>query len=460
MVRLFQIGAILGWEGLKAGCVNAIAHCFKKRKWSIQYVADDWVKRITPRLATVNMLFVKLFQSIACNRKWISEPCNQWLAQYTDHVPWMESDIDRALISHISTRFQMIIDPIPVNAGMISLVFKAHDSTGKEFAVKIKRVNIYETLTQSIGDIVDIMSWFSYCSIPLFDIALITNNMYQLQTQTDFLKEAECLHMFGLMCATISYVRIPEVKLDITRECPNVIVMEWLHGKTIYQIQHTPLAREYAQHVIRFGFMCSLVHGVAHGDLHAGNILFMEHNETKQPQIGILDFGMMYTFPEEMRGLLLSVFMKLATNTPREFASHLLNSNLVQIDGQMNEQMNKQIDGQMNEKQGLLEQLTQEQQEFAIHQVSLLISDLLVAYKHGGKIHIYVFFEQFKECVKKISAFTKIKLTSSDLLVKCQLMLLMSHGVTIALCGDDFITLAEDTIHSMFHLPLLLGLEE
>ena len=58
------------------------------------------------------------------------------------------------------------------------------------------------------------------------------------------------------------------------------------------------------------GLTCMMVNGTAHGDLHAGNIIFIENDETicKQQripkfQIGIIDFGLVVT-PIHIQGAL------------------------------------------------------------------------------------------------------------------------------------------------------------
>jgi len=44
----------------------------------------------------------------------------------------------------------------------------------------------------------------------------------------------------------------------------------------------------------------------------------------------------------------------------------------------------------------------------------------------------------------------------SDDFVKAQLVLAMSHGVTLTLCKEDFITLMDKVINELFHTKMLL----
>ena len=71
--------------------------------------------------------------------------------------------------------------------------------------------------------------------------------------------------------------------------------MEEIKGVPINKIKEEDY-EGFAKQVIKFGFVTTLVHGVTHGDLHSGNILFIkDENETKyKHKIGVLDFGIIY----------------------------------------------------------------------------------------------------------------------------------------------------------------------
>jgi hypothetical protein len=47
-------------------------------------------------------------------------------------------------------------------------------------------------------------------------------------------------------------------------------------------------------------------------------------------------------------------------------------------------------------------------------------------------------------------------ITPNDDFVKSQLVLAMSHGVTLTLCKGDFITLMDNCINELFHTELFL----
>ena len=52
--------------------------------------------------------------------------------------------------------------------------------------------------------------------------------------------------------------------------------------------------------------------------------------------------------------------------------------------------------------------------------------------------------------------FTNIGIRPSDNFVKTQLVLAMSHGVTLTLCNDDFVGLADKVINELFHTNMII----
>ena len=64
---------------------------------------------------------------------------------------------------------------------------------------------------------------------------------------------------------------------------------------------------------------------------------------------------------------------------------------------------------------------------------------------------MYKFLSEFKKYLCK-NEIIDLGLRPSDEFVKIQLVLAMAHGVTLLLCKDDYIKLADKVIHELFHL--------
>ena len=77
----------------------------------------------------INILYIKLFQSLAYNNKIIDDTINKHIIKYTNNVPFLKSDIDESLLINLQQKFNLIYENnnyIPINSGLISLIFKVH----------------------------------------------------------------------------------------------------------------------------------------------------------------------------------------------------------------------------------------------------------------------------------------------------------------------------------------------
>jgi hypothetical protein len=84
-----------------------------------------------------------------------------------------------------------------------------------------------------------------------------------------------------------------------------------------------------------------------------------------------------------------------------------------------------------------------------------IIADTIHSSKKANQIQIYKFVSKLKEYLSK-DELANIGIRPSDDFVKSQLVLAMSHGVTLTLCKDDFITLMDKVINELFHTKMLL----
>ena len=134
-----------------------------------------FIDRLTMRLASVNVLYVKVFQAIALNNNFIDEITSDKLTKFTDNAPWTQCDIDADALSALGDeyglKFEDGIDH-PMKSGMISLVFKAYmDDT--PVIVKIKRKNIEYQLLDALSNLLFFASVISF--IPAIGRFKLTN---------------------------------------------------------------------------------------------------------------------------------------------------------------------------------------------------------------------------------------------------------------------------------------------
>ena len=121
---------------------------------------------------------------------------------------------------------------------------------------------------------------------------------------------------------------------------------------------------------------------------------------------------------------------------PRDSAIKLLNSGII-------------------DPPNILQQIPKDDYENIISFTSEIIDETVNSSKKANQIQIYKFISKLKDYLSN-SVLSKIGITPSDNFVKTQLVLAMSHGVTLTLCNDDFMGLADTVINELFHTNMII----
>ena len=403
-----------------------------------------FIDRLSIRLASINMLYVKIFQAFALNNSLIDDKTNNNLLKFTDNAPWTYSDIDLYQLIEMSDKFNLQLlrgYEKPINAGMISLVFIGYDNKNlnKQVIIKMKRKNIQKKLDEAIDNLlfsIYILSFFPI--INKYQLSEVVNkNVEIIRHQTNFLEEIDNMDRIRENCKNLKYVKIPIANRQVTEEYPDIILMERIEGIKINQIKEEDY-EPFAKLVIKFGIVTTIMHGVTHGDLHSGNILFIKDSkDTKYPhKIGVIDFGIIYNVDIKYKGILFDIFTQLFEQSPRETAEKLLNSGLI-------------------DPPGILQKISKDNYNNIISLTEEIISETIHSSKKANQIQIYKFISNLKEYLSK-DELANLGIRPSDDFVKSQLVLAMSHGITLTLCKGDYITIMDKAINELFKTKLLL----
>jgi serine/threonine protein kinase len=388
---------------------------------------NKMIDQLTMRLAKVNVLYVKVFQAFAVQVN------NNALLKFTDEAPWSNDDVDIVSLERLIQEYNIALDKRPIKSGMISLVYKGQVN-GAVVAIKIQRKNIISKLTNGIDNLLffaKIVSLLPF--IKKFNLVeTINKNANLILEQTIFSQEVANLNQMRDACKYLKYVQIPEVFADVTEKYPNIIMMEYVIGKPIEQID--PCDRvEFAKQVIKFGIATGLVHGVAHGDLHRGNILFIKNDD--KYKLGVLDFGIINIIDPTFRNNMFDLIGGLFTTTPEESARKILNSGII-------------------EPEESIQSLPKEQYDTIIQFISSIIQSMIDRKREVNQIELYNFFRDINAylCTNDL---IELGLKPCDGFVKLQLTIAMAHGVTMSLCGENYTGLLDQVITEMFHVNLL-----
>jgi ubiquinone biosynthesis protein len=403
-----------------------------------------YINRLSSKLASINILYVKIFQAFALNNSLIDDKINNELLRFTDHAPWNYSDMNLKELVEIAEENNLFLKhgyEVPINSGMISLVFKAYENNNllKPVIIKMKRKNIEKKLNEAI----DNLSFFMYIVsfIPIIHKykldEVVKNNIEIIQRQTNFLEEIDNMNKIRENCKNLKYIKIPTANRKVTEKHPNFILMEYIDGLKIDNVKKEDYDF-FAKLVVKFGIVTTIMHGITHGDLHSGNILFIKDmSDTKYPhKLGIIDFGIIYHVNSTYKELLFDILIHLFENPPRETAEKLLKSGII-------------------DPPNILQQIPQQDYDNILTFTEEIIYETIHLSKKANQIQIYKFISKLHDYLSK-KEFLNIGIKPSDDFIKIQLVLAMAHGITLTLCNNDFITLIDKAINELFSTKILI----
>lgn len=403
-----------------------------------------FIDRLTIRLSSVNMLCVKIFQAIASNNSLIDSETNEKLMKFTDNAPWDFSDVNLKELIDVTEKYNIVLKQgyeIPINSGMISLVFKGYkkDNLIEPVIIKMKRKDIEIKLNDAIQKLlffVYILSFFPLINNYQIN-ELVNKNIDIIRHQTNFMEEIDNMELIRNNCRNLKYVKIPTANREVTREYPNIIIMDFINGVKINNVSQEDYYG-FAKQVVKFGVVTTIIHGVTHGDLHGGNILFIkDRKDEKYPhKIGVIDFGIIYKLKSDFKGLLFNILTQIFEVSPRESAEKIINAGII-------------------EPEGILQQIPKKDYENILKFSEEIIRETITSSENANQVQIYRFLSKLKEYLSN-SELKELGIRPSSNFVKSQLVLTMAHGVTLTLCNGDFVGLMDVVLNELFHTNMIL----
>lgn len=395
------------------------------------------IKNITRRLSTKNILYVKFFQAISLNNNLIDGAINQELIKYTDSVPFSQDDIDWDLMLKLKQLCGIdLLSSVPINSGMISLVYLMNDTERKQkVVVKIKRMGIEEKLNDAIDKIKFVIHSLMY--IPQLNhfnlLESFNKNILTLKNQLDFEQELKNTIRMKNECKNLKYIKIPEVFDKVTGYLPNVIVMEYLLGQHISKLKETDY-EQFAKLVVKYGVVSSFMNGFGHGDLHAGNILFIKNGDSDY-KLGLIDFGIVLEIDEKVRNKFLGIFCDFYTKSPTDISNDFLYCFI--------------------EPQEVFEHLPIQHKESLVQMTASIIKNVISGSKTANQSKLFEFIIHFNHYLTE-NDLKKYGLYFNDDFIKMQMGLAMAHGVCLCLCNNNYVEIANQVSNEMFHNDIFL----
>jgi len=330
---------------------------------------NEYIKNLALKFSRENIFFIKFFQAICTtSHPLLTDDVLQYLNTFTDNAPYTDSEIDVESLERLMQEYSIEIKTpfVPIKSGAISLIFEGTLTSEKEkesVIIKCKRVGIDDKIQDAILNMNHLISFTKIVphikNLNVHDI--YNENKQSIVDQLSFHTEVRNIELYYSKWNKpgLDYIKIPKVYSEITRQNPNVIVMERIVGDTIYNICPEDKDR-YAKLLAKFNFKSVFYDSMYHGDIHPGNIFFIKELKVKSNahinddsddggddngsddsnsdnndfkkynyKLGVIDFGIVGKFSRDMQNTIFQLFKGLYEKN-HDAVAHCIIDNLVE----------------------------------------------------------------------------------------------------------------------------------
>ena len=131
--------------------------------------------------------------------------------------------------------------------------------------------------------------------------------------------EVENMKIFYENNKNTDYIEIPYVYEEFTKNNNKIIVMDYLEGKKLNEIEEDD-KDNYLEQLVNFSFKSILFNRTFHCDLHPGNIIFLDNPK----RLGIIDYGIVGDITKEEQANIYNFFSEIFKNKNYEEGSKIL----------------------------------------------------------------------------------------------------------------------------------------
>ncbi len=295
-ISLFLIG--VGWDKI-TGLLN------NPKK------ARERAKEFSNLLVELGPAFIKAGQALSTRPDIVPKVLLEELAQLQDQLPGFNGELAMACLEEdLGIKAEKIfkyIDINPISAASLGQVHKAKLKNNDTVAVKIQRPGLREQITLDLYIVRNIFIWLkrNIWFIRSDLVALIDELGKRIFEEMDYINEANNAYKFKKFHENNDKIAIPKIYKEYTSR--RVLVMEWIEGVKLTNINAVKKLGINPDEMINTGVNCSLKQlledGFFHADPHPGNLLAL-----KDGRLCYLDFGMMSEVSRQSRtGLIKAV---------------------------------------------------------------------------------------------------------------------------------------------------------
>lgn len=330
------------WILFKYGFIGLLDKLGLRKLWyTLTGRKEEYLKITTPvwlRMAFEDLgpTYIKLAQIIASSEGLFPKELSEEFRKCLDRVPpFGFPDVERTLLEEFGRPYNEVFksfDPVPVAAASIAQVHFATLQDGREVVVKVQRPHI-EPRMRADMTIMMFLAKIVQRIVPNMDLAnpvgVIEDFQLTLFEELDFRLEGRNMDQFNeiMKFAGNDDVIAPIVDWDHTNK--RILTMERFRGWRVDDTQgifDSPFdAEDMLVRGVRGWFQCVVLHGFFHGDVHAGNLMLLDHGK-----IGFLDFGIIGRFNEKQKGMVTEYILAFQTGNFRKLAEVLVDMGSVE----------------------------------------------------------------------------------------------------------------------------------
>lgn len=268
--------------------------------------------------------FVKLGQLLATRPDLVPEDFVEEFKRLHDQVtalPFeqMRSTLEQQYGRDLGAVFTEI-DPNPIGAASIAQVYRAVLKDGSKVVVKVQRPGIVEVIKNDVGVLyflAEQLAAFVPEAAVFNPVGIVDEFFKTLELETNFNIEANNIKRFQQNFFDDPTVKIPHVYQEFSGT--KVLVLEALQGIALSQPSALTQEGLDRDEIMRSGLRCYFrqvfVHGLFHGDLHAGNLFVMPDST-----VGLIDFGIVGRLNQRVRDAIASMFIALYSEDYEQLA--------------------------------------------------------------------------------------------------------------------------------------------
>jgi len=241
--------------------------------------------------------------------------------------PFSFADVERIVEEELGVRISKAFENFestPLAAASLGQAHRATLRDGREVVVKVQRPDVSAQVHRDLeifGDIAEELEKHTEIGRKMNLVGAIEQAKLAMFSELNYLQEARNTETLRENLAQFPQISIPRVVHDFTSA--RVLTTELVKGRKVSKL--TPLMlvegdyAELADVLTRAYLKQICVDGIWHSDPHPGNV-FIRDNDEGQPEIVLLDFGMVARISQEFQDEVIKLLLAISSNRGAEVA--------------------------------------------------------------------------------------------------------------------------------------------